>query len=686
MISVLALIIGLLVGSAYIIGLVRLSNDNNKFFKLLLIVAGATFLLNAVSDGIVINSIGNGQTSLFAIVMLAIFHSLEIFIFQTHFFDNGYQEYFFGQWNYTADPAKLIWGGESVYVYVFTITFLLATITSASLIIRAFGQRNTGRKWLKNNSTQNGTTHIFFLGDNLAELIAKDIKNIHPDDKCIYIGHIESGTAYFGMSLWEKLLKIMTSIGNKDSTQDFFDARIYSRLYLKETGGKPVCEAMNLTDLDKFLKNTTNKVYLLSDNEEENLQGSEILYRDHCKATIFCRACREGLNSMYEESMSNTPMTNIHLVDSSYLAVRNIKNHPELLPVNFVDKGTDDQGRLEGWVSSEFNAMIIGFGEMGHEALGFLCEHAAFVNKDFKKNSFSCIVMDQRMNELKKKQIITTPCLDESFGIEYLKCEIGNNDFWQYIENNILKLNYIVVCLGNDRLNLKTAIDILVYAYRIGKDLSHNFVILVAQESATHLDTITLKHYNSVQQYHNCIRPFGENNEVWTYANITNDDVQNRAKQYFSSYMKANDKENSESVWEKRETNILRTDDYALYSKLIRQRSQDYANCFHTDTKMALMDKQILDNRHTIARSIPPSYKGCFYTGNDSYVEKVLLYLAVGEHIRWEASHKVLGYTYAPQTDDIKKTHNCLIDFEKIDDEIKHYDYLVVKTTLDMGV
>ena len=72
------------------------------------------------------------------------------------------------------------------------------------------------------------------------------------------------------------------------------------------------------------------------------------------------------------------------------------------------------------------------------------------------------------------------------------------------------------------------------------------------------------------------------------------------------------------------------------------------------------------------------------YTGNDKHVERVLHYLAVQEHIRWEASHVALGYTPGQRTDEVMKTHECIKSYDELTPEVQHYDYLVIKTTFDM--
>ena len=223
----------------------------------------------------------------------------------------------------------------------------------------------------------------------------------------------------------------------------------------------------------------------------------------------------------------------------------------------------------------------------------------------------------------------------------------------------------------------------MINAYKNGKDLSHDFVILIEQESPTRLDEVTLLHYNSVSQYSGCIKTFGSLRDVWTYDNITGANLTARAKKYFAGYHKAQgmSEEEAYAAWDVRELEIRDTPDYARHSKLIRQRSQDYSDCFSVETKYALLGPGQLPHRKEIAECIPSSFETSHYTGTDKHVETLLHYLAVQEHLRWEASHVALGYTPGEVTDEIRKTHACIVSYDELDSIMKHYDYLVVKTT-----
>ncbi len=209
------------------------------------------------------------------------------------------------------------------------------------------------------------------------------------------------------------------------------------------------------------------------------------------------------------------------------------------------------------------------------------------------------------------------------------------------------------------------------------------------QEIPTYLDTTTLKHYQSIRQYQACIHTFGNLETVWSYDHITGESMKSKAQRYYEGYLKASndDADNKKQVtWEERDQTILTTPDFREYSNKVRQRSQDYANCMHAQTKLALIDPVLRGSRKEIAAQIPSKYgeSGTHYTGSDPHIGSMLHYLAVQEHLRWEASHAAMGYVRGDDTDDIRKTHPGMRPFEELDAKTQHYDYLVVKTTFEL--
>lgn len=64
---------------------------------------------------------------------------------------------------------------------------------------------------------------------------------------------------------------------------------------------------------------------------------------------------------------------------------------------------------------------------------------------------------------------------------------------------------------------------------------------------------------------------------------------------------------------------------------------------------------------------------------------------SICEHLRWNASHMMIGYV--TMTDEVskqtigtcnlrKKQHNCIVDWEELDKQTQSYDYYIVRTSV----
>lgn len=655
-----------------------LRTGGKQFSKFLTILAISVFVLNIAAEMYVQYNIVQGYHDLVTSLSLAILHSVGIFFLQTHFFDNGYHEFFFG----TADGTL----GHPVILAVFVILFLLALCTSAALVIRVFLQRRRGLAWLEKNKDSQAEIHIFFGRNERSLELAGDIKSNGGTTVLVEDSEVEEKV--LNLSIWEKIKMIYRGF-RKDETGAFEVIIYLDNKCLTATEGGITNQEVSLGGLELFLNNRKNSVYLLEEDERKNLMIADTLTKNGCSAKIYCMARKEGANQSYGDTMSTRSESSVTIIDSSSLAVNDLRMRDELQPVNFIEKGRNKDGDIEGWTDSSFNAMIVGFGEMGRDVLGFLFEQAAFVTKDYRRSPFSCWAIDSKMDEIEGRYKAFFPEMKGSAGIRYAKADIGSIEFWDIIRSRINTLNYMVICLGDDTLNLSLGIDILNYANKELYDADRKFAVLIAQKSPTALNKTTIDSYNRIGKYK--IYYFGDHASVWKHANVTGKNLENKARSFFAGYKRAEGQDvDANRLWEDREKKLLHTTDYGTLCNLLRQRAQDYANCFHIYTKMALMHPYILEHADEIAKDIPATITDCaadedaHYLGDKDFVRKNLKYLAVLEHIRWEASHTAMGYVAGERTDAVRKTHKCIRDYSDLPIQTQHYDYLVVKTTLDM--
>ena len=604
-------------------------------------------------------SAGDGRTltEWIQILFFSVQHTLDMFVTKTLMFKSAI--------------APTLQSDVILHTAYMTIYFM-AVITSALVIFHYVSRWAYGRRWLhkKENirAAEKGGNHIFFGIGMESRMLAADIRKKGGKGKIIFIDLPDSESTLKGISIWN----IISGFLGKTAQVRITEADVVLRADRKMKGLIP------------WLRNRDNNVYILSDDQKKNLELLESLWSrtdmpddEDFRCRIYCHADKSGLVSRYDT------VTDIHdrirFVDSSFLAVESLKNpeHPEMFPYNYVDAAIDPEtGRKTGCVASGFTSAIIGFGETGQEALKFLYEFGAFPGTDKEKAPFRCHIYDNHATEAagELRRSVTFPDKDE---VQFMPCSVDSAIFWKHLEGIIDDVNYLVVCLGEDKLNLKIAIDIAEFALSHGRDLSRNFVIAVRQQECTGLDMETLK--KAGKTFGGCIKPFGMAEDIWTVNVIRHDYLDDLAREFHSGYMALTTDEDARKAWDERERK-LRNDDYEVRTKARRQIIQNYSNCLHLLTKKALCDPQTAE----AAAHIHSVYNGNGHIDPScpDFEATVLDNLAVGEHIRWNASHIILGYRRGEKTSDLMHTHNCLVPYNGLDEATKHYDWLVVKRSL----
>ena len=555
-----------------------------------------------------------------------------------------------------------------VIYYIYIPLFYMAVLTSAFFIFNFLSRGLYSRRWLDKKHNRSlatkGKNSIFIGVNRYAEVLAASLRKEQDangeDGLIIFLEMPQKNEGQVKLSIWDILKQFMTSRPRPSGKP------VYDHL-LKISG--------NMKGLMPWLENPENDVYILSENTAENVEMVEQLMehpRIHCH--IYCHARKEGLIMRYDSVADlNDQLT---IIDSSYLAAQGLRRNPDLHPVNYVEVGTID-GRKAGWVSEKgFTSAILGFGETGKETLSFLYEFGAFPGKDRKKAPFKCYVYDNNMEQASGEYFRICPALKDSKEVEFISDKIGTPDFWKGFSEIIDDLNYIVISLGSDKLNLKVAIDVAELACRYRKESDH-FVILFRSCNPEKIDRLTLDSVNKV--FNGCIKPFGRIADIWTRDIITNRSINDMAEKFYNSYEILTNGSVSKP-WSKMLAS-RHEGTFRMRCKAERQVTQNYADCLHVQTKRRICDPYYYKFADNIAS--PAEFDGSrHFIGKDEEAAMVMEYLAIGEKIRWNSSHEIMGYVYGEDTDDQKKTHKFLCPYEELTDKMSlHYDWLVVRNS-----
>ena len=393
------------------------------------------------------------------------------------------------------------------------------------------------------------------------------------------------------------------------------------------------------------------------------------------KAQVFYHAKRVGAALKMDQASD----ANIHIVDSSFLVTNSLKSDESLFPVKFVEIGRDADGEPAGYVVSPFDAMVCGFGESGQGALAFLYEFGAFVGKDGQANPFHCDVLDEDMDRLAAGYKASHPALDGN-RVSFVQCSTESESFRNLLDLRIRSLNYVYISLGEDSKSINLAIEILEKAFKCRADLD-NFVIVVKMDKPDEYQDL-ISFFNDSYGERDIIRTIGEVDRTWTWDNVSKETYLKHARRFQASY--------SASVgdgisWDKREKQIWQKtgSELAHRMELRRKTEQDFANYFHVKVKAALCPERLWKTPDA-AYNIPLRFEGKHYTGKDAKTEGILEKLAVLEHLRWTASHEMAGYSYGKEKREDLMTHPDIRPYSSLDEETKHYDWVVVRTTLNI--
>jgi len=727
--SLLWVLLIIIFGALFVSLINRLINNNRRkylwFLFGVLVFLGSLVYYYALSISPETTIAGNELQ----VVLVSILSSLELFIGQTHLYDGIVSGVIFSL------PALLC---AFITVYTFSVLF------TGVLLFKFITKRWDSRFWLwwhsKNANASGKVNHIFFGINRYSMMLGKDILHSKEDfSKIVYVdfpGEDENISEFSASDLFANLFRRSDDRLDEELRSDDRVMILKAKRHLKDTSGSenPMKE-IGLSGLKKWIDNEKNKCFILSENEADNLLSLNAIAS--AKIEVFCHARKEGIKIQMERfyrASSDEICSRIHFVDSTFLAVETLKRKEnlDLQPIRFVDIAKDKDGRKAGYVTTPFNAMILGFGETGQEMLRFMYEFGAFVGKDNEQSESNIMVFDSDLQRLKGLFLSQCPALEGSSRIKWEELQfntqgtistegirVDSTEFWKEYSDQLDNLNYVVIALGDDRVNTEIGIRLMEYRLQKGKSLD-KFIILVRLTNRGSQYAKMIEFYDKYYcKEEKKLRSFGKDELIWKYETLTRASLHQEAETYYAAYVNACGQQTLKT-WTERREDILglrewpvkidpetgtESQKYIEYKKkranklsnlmeLYRKEGQDYANCFHAATKLELCDHRFYDTTE-IADKIPQILKPGIkhYPGQGEDYE-VLEKLAIGEHIRWVASHEVKGYIYAEKRDELLKKNEYMIPYATIPpiawdwcdgdkvELIQHYDWIVVKTTL----
>lgn len=684
--------------------------------------------------------IGHSRWSLLANIPMAIIHAFEMFILESDV--AAIHSQFHDNW---------------IFMMAFSIVHLLAAAITLIFVIKHFGYNVvSGLRMLYEAYCGRKKESFVFWGLNDASyLLAQSIKNYRGKSKDYRIIMVRTNKdrATSVKNGMERLFNFL-SLRNSDLVRlqelDCLTTSTYSdlaHLNISLSEDDILRKHVNLRQLSRIIgKKTKGKAHLffLGDDSSENIQSVANLKRDKTlneyvngddyTVTLYCRARYNSVHRVIEDEQLHDKIE-VKVIDSSHISVEVLKQHVEYHPVSYVDIETD------ATVSSQFNALVVGFGEVGIDSVRFLYEFGSFVksgsaNTVVERSEFHCDVVDPDMTHLAGLFLTNAPSIAAGMAssqaspaqnalITLHEMDARSMEFYRHVESCIKHLNYVVIAQNDDEQNISLAVRIFRLAVRYRKDMHHfRIMVLVKRDEDGHLERVA-EHYNRLwaaeehcenpikrthqKEIRNDERPhapitlFGKMDTTFTYEYIVSDKLRNQAMMFKERYDKSIEAFTGQAPgttpdWETEHKDLMQlTEAYKGYSptysgimRLRRTKNQNMENCFHQLTKQKLAQValgnqyEVFDEKRLKREENQITYS--WTSGNpDSHVIQVLDVLARTEHLRWVASHEVLGYIdYGTENDkdEARLLHGCLKPWESLSIRIQSYDYNVVDVSL----
>lgn len=603
------------------------------------------------------------------LVLVSAAAALEMFIGHTVVFDDIIAAVIF------REPLLLL---AYVSIFLFVLTY---TLSIALLIVP---RRLRDRTWLRMHRREAGQkrkNHIF-LGINqqskhLAYNILKEDRS-KGGMQMIFVEFPDAHSHKSELSIGE----LISNIFGREKERTLED-ELGSDAFVLFKGKMPrektghLGKALSLDKLEPWLCNSHSNVYILSDNEEDNFALLKAVKEDKA---IAAKVFYYAHSSLSYESLVCASMDHqrIRLLDPHYLSFMQLKlEHPELMPVHFVDKALNAKGEPLGYVNQGLQAMIVGFADSGQEALRFLYEYGSFVGKDRLPAPMSIRIVDPAIQMRKGQFLSQAPAMRSVPGLEWSADAAGEDNFWQDFDARLDSLQYVVIGMDQGRKNVELGIAMLQKAARVHKDLSR-FVILM-RGSDTDSETLRLiDYYNRAYcpQGVQVLRVFGRGDDIWKSNNISGKSLKEASIHYLNAYRDAG---LVRETWDERKLRLTKEGSNPLESRkeLRRRQAMDISRALYVNTLQEFATPGIRE----AARDIPAVYEDNHYP-QKGHPYTHLSYLAAQEHQHWMAALQVSGYTDGA-VDELRQTHNNMVPFPDIrKPEDAHISWLAVKIAL----
>ena len=284
---------------------------------------------------------------------------------------------------------------------------------------------------------------------------------------------------------------------------------------------------------------------------------------------------------------------------------------------------------------SGFTIFLAGLGPEGVEIL-----RKSIYLGQFEGGNYRAIITDGEMAKKRGYLFNKYPGLRNNYQIETHEAEPGSEEFYGALESNVSTINYIVLALDDDKLNIDTAIEI---QRLINRSQNHKNPII-----AVHITNNEDYEYLEKSQQLQC---------------KISEDTLTSSENIINVNYGYNSKKNERSF------NSIYNISLLMVEILIRLQKSNRSAASNIATKLRLLNLEMEEKSEENAKSA--------VNLNDYLEGERLENLSKQEHLRWNAFHFASGWVTWPlnQTKDAKKAkdiinrrHACLVSWDELEE------------------
>jgi hypothetical protein len=539
---------------------------------------------------------------------------------------------------------------EPVFHALFSLIAALASFIFISVMVGVFFKDWLVR--LKIRSTRASENHFFFGINQSSAALATDLLKSGSNRLVVFISDMAENENQHHYSLLPQKAHLIKRRSFSESVNLDKEEGLMPLLHDKKkhyhSNGHQESIFHNLRIIKNKIGVVETHLYFLTNDEDWNIEHAKLALDELQK-------CPEGkpikihvvtyseIAEKHFANYANLSTTQIKIIIHFYASIVSRQLIADHHPVDSIELN-----HPAATTKFDFNALVIGFGQIGTNVLRKLIEQGQFVG-----STFHATIIDEHMSTLEGRFEHLYPSLTKNYDLRFVEAKIGNTGFYKEVQSLIDNLNYIVISLGDDNLNIQTALEILETSQL--KNLT-KLKIFVKLEEESHWKS-TLNNYKKQ------IAIFGEASKVFSVDNIHQSKVELMARIIHDVY---NDL-------------IFPNPGKQPFDKISRhEQLSNISAAEHLYAKIRLLGYTSFEaflvkfsNNTEFMRSLTGEQK---------------LILSQVEHLRWNAFHFIHGWTTIPinqipgKTPKEKyknrknmedRTHSCLIGWDDLTD-LKH--------------